>query len=671
MARYRYTPLPGGERIEPFTRLLTLFPGEHSSPISCVLEIVNVTQCSVPYEALSYVWGRERAPDAILCGDGPLSITANLDHALRHLRLTSASRRLWVDALCIDQENVDERARQVRYMRLIYKHAALVIVWLGPKVPGVERAFESARKLAELRDDVLYSATGSAQPSATRPGMGAQPEADSIMLQSLRADPESADDMARLFRREYFERVWCIQEVVVSRASIARCEDLEIDFFRLLSIAKYVEEYKGYKSAFGTLPFWNSVFNSRICQPMPNGSAGEFQTLLIGARDFKSTDHRDQIFALLGISEEGLDPVKWFSNVPGGERSAMVRWFQGRMTRISPDCGIGNHPAIVPNYRKSVKDVYRDFVRFALHTSPWALDILSHVQHVRDPCGETDWPSWVAKFHEPRSASILSSGFYISGHPFMGFLPYFAELHDCPLHGDPREPDYLQLGGFKVDQVEAVSDVIRFGVDDPLPVQSVWNQLFDLQLFPRPNRRYVFGDEKLDTAFLMTLCQGPLGSVLHILSNQLDRNESLQVMSRQTKINIFLWLYWDTPADAASYTDLVGVDAQSRDLVREALTRPERYLGSYRRSVWSICQNRRVYRTASGLLGLGPQMMQRGDTVVVLFGSSYPSILRTSGPEWIYIGATYLHHENIMMGREATAVRSWQSRFATETFRLR
>ena len=171
MPRYRYTPLPEGERIEPFTQLLTLFPGEYSSPISCALEIVNVTQCqSVPYEALSYVWGRETAPAPIFCGDGELRITANLDHALRHLRL-ARPRKLWVDALCIDQENMDERARQVGYMRLVYKHAALVIVWLGPKVPGVERAFDSVRRLAELQDDLLHSATTPGQPSQTFLGL--------------------------------------------------------------------------------------------------------------------------------------------------------------------------------------------------------------------------------------------------------------------------------------------------------------------------------------------------------------------------------------------------------------------------------------------------------------------------------------------------------------------
>ena len=651
MPRYRYTPLPEGERIEPFTRLLTLFPGEYSSPISCALEIVNVTQCqSVPYEALSYVWGRETAPAPIFCGDGELRITANLDHALRHLRL-ARPRKLWVDALCIDQENMDERARQVGYMRLVYKHAALVIVWLGPKVPGVERAFDSVRRLAELQDDLLHSATTPGQPSQTFLGINAFPEATTIMIDQIRGDPELADDMVRLFGREYFERVWCIQEVVVSTAAIARCEDLEVDFFRLISLAKYVEEYQGYRFPLGTLQYWSTVFESRRRQRMPQGSVGKLQTILMGVRDFKSTDPRDRIFAFLGISDEGLDPVRFFSDIPGGEQSTMLRvaqgtmrWISNKLNAIDPGYSIGNHPAIVPNYKKPFRDVYRDFVRFAVRKPPRALDILSQVQHATDPSSETDWPSWVAKFHEPRSAGFLPAGFYTAGIPLMGHLAYFAELHDCPLRGNPREPDLLQLRGFKIGQVEAVSDVLRFDVTDPLPVQRIWNQLFDLPLFPRPNRKYVLGDEELDTAFFMTLCLGPAGSFQSMLPRfqlgptNLDRVTSFQLMSRRAKINILLWLQQETPVDARSYTDLVRVVEQSPDLAGEIS--PDLSLQGpwYRRSVWSVCQNRRVYRTTSGLLGLGPQMMQPGDTVVVLFGGSYPFILRPSGPEWIFIG---------------------------------
>jgi hypothetical protein len=162
------------------------------------LEIVHITQCQVPYEALSYVWGRETAPTPLLCRDSELTITANLDHALRHLRPANAPRKLWIDALCIDQENIEERERQVGYMRLMYKHAEQTIVWLGPKAPGVERAFTAVKQLAELQDDLVRNA--SSRPSAVAfQGLQTNPEVTGIMFELLKADLQSADNILRLF----------------------------------------------------------------------------------------------------------------------------------------------------------------------------------------------------------------------------------------------------------------------------------------------------------------------------------------------------------------------------------------------------------------------------------------------------------------------------------------
>jgi hypothetical protein len=162
-----------------------------------------------------------------------------------------------------------------------------------------------------------------------------------------------------------------------------------------------------------------------------------------------------------------------------------------------------------------VNVVYRDFARFAVRKGARVLDVLSHVQHASDPNDNT-WPSWVPKFLESRSVSLIPPTFYLSGIPFEGHCRYFAQLHDCPLRGEPRDPDYLQLNGFRVDEVESVGDVIRFDLHDPFPVEAIWNQIFDISLFPRPNQEYVEGNEQLDTAFFMTLNVGPLGFVRHM-----------------------------------------------------------------------------------------------------------------------------------------------------------
>jgi len=81
--------------------------------------------------------------------------------------------------------------------------------------------------------------------------------------------------------------------------------------------------------------------------------------------------------------------------------------------------------------------------------------------------------------------------------------PFFAELHDLPHTGESWEPDCLQLDGFHVDQIVAVSDVIHSDLNDELPIESIRNQPFNFPLFPRPDKLYVTNSrEPLDVAIL-------------------------------------------------------------------------------------------------------------------------------------------------------------------------
>lgn len=121
MEPYKYQPLPplpAHGPAPPLTRLLTLHPGVPSDPIHCSIFIANV-QSTIPYEALSYTWGPPSNSETpyVFCDNRVVSITPNLDGALRVLRHPHQERVLWVDAICIDQGNLGERSRQVGYMR--------------------------------------------------------------------------------------------------------------------------------------------------------------------------------------------------------------------------------------------------------------------------------------------------------------------------------------------------------------------------------------------------------------------------------------------------------------------------------------------------------------------------------------------------------------------------
>jgi hypothetical protein len=117
--------------------VVTLQPAEADdtiSPISCQLQKFFIT--SPPeYDAISYTRGAGSGGGEVILVDGaPIQIPENAAAALRHVRRRAPSSkpaRVWIDTLCIDQEDTDEKAKQVQIMPLIYQEAARVCIWLG------------------------------------------------------------------------------------------------------------------------------------------------------------------------------------------------------------------------------------------------------------------------------------------------------------------------------------------------------------------------------------------------------------------------------------------------------------------------------------------------------------------------------------------------------------
>jgi Heterokaryon incompatibility protein (HET) len=120
-------------------RLLSLCPSaNYGADLEVKLFEVSLDHLSVnnqEYEALSYVWGARKSTQPLVCNDGLLWVTPNCESALRHLRMNDTTRLLWIDAICIDQQEnkqgVEERNTQVPLMGAIYAKAARTICWLG------------------------------------------------------------------------------------------------------------------------------------------------------------------------------------------------------------------------------------------------------------------------------------------------------------------------------------------------------------------------------------------------------------------------------------------------------------------------------------------------------------------------------------------------------------
>jgi hypothetical protein len=135
-ASYQYQKLTEPDAL----RLVLLLPSpDLQSPLNC--ELLSTTLSNYEnglldhYTALSYVWGDASRRVVIKVGGQTLSITESLETALRHLRDASRTRRIWADAIYINQEDFEERNQQVRQMASVYavaQHTIICTSWEQP-----------------------------------------------------------------------------------------------------------------------------------------------------------------------------------------------------------------------------------------------------------------------------------------------------------------------------------------------------------------------------------------------------------------------------------------------------------------------------------------------------------------------------------------------------------
>ncbi|KAF4982777.1 hypothetical protein FZEAL_1678 [Fusarium zealandicum] len=225
---FRYYPLDPSE-----IRLLRVEP-EDSDVISCHLEHVEL-DTQPAFWALSYVWGPREDPQTIRVNGSIFQVTVNLHHALQEYRrqflsegADRASSWIWVDAICIDQNNQVEKAIQVPRMSDIYGRCERVLAWLGPvdneERPGVRQLAERLRQFESLTDHSSLGFTLESSIDAFRE-MGHADEDVAAEVKCLRQTLQAIGE------RPWFRRIWILQEAVLAkRAPMLLCGPHELDY---------------------------------------------------------------------------------------------------------------------------------------------------------------------------------------------------------------------------------------------------------------------------------------------------------------------------------------------------------------------------------------------------------------------------------------------------------
>lgn len=180
---------------------------------------------SEPYEALSYCWGDSNCLRPIVCDDAVILVTDSLYTALDRLHLKGRNRILWADALCINQQDLQEKNWQVRMMSEVYQNATRVLAYLSEDGGNSQLLEEFVSRISKVKEKIAEELESGAI-SATSPLTKEHQKA--LGLPSLTIfNSTSFIALQLLLQRDWFCRVWIIQEITLAKDAIMLCGDWE------------------------------------------------------------------------------------------------------------------------------------------------------------------------------------------------------------------------------------------------------------------------------------------------------------------------------------------------------------------------------------------------------------------------------------------------------------
>lgn len=287
-------PVPGKAPYRPLSRpqgqirLFRLAKTTHEGQIKGSFVYSDIKSCP-KYTALSYAWGEPTKTRKITVdGRDDFEIGENLWWFLHCRSLTMKKPRLfWIDAICIDQDNVRERNHQVGLMKQIYSMASSVYIWLGCESENSRLAMdflanESTKPLKQQVDDF-------------RPIWGRQ----------------EGKAIRDLFQRPYWRRMWIIQEIIHANRLTVWCGSQRVDWpvlDRLYLTIKAIEE----ENRLAHHEFVTDVLRSpafvmvwqRAHWRHPETPTPKLQTLIEIFQGWECTDIRDKVYALVSMADQ-------------------------------------------------------------------------------------------------------------------------------------------------------------------------------------------------------------------------------------------------------------------------------------------------------------------------------------------------------------------------------
>jgi len=608
MNDFKYTSLQPHQ-----IRLLFLHPGAASEELLCSISIEDFDDLPV-YQAISYVWGSSECPHRIKCGhsvsyartnrkgvrkrhafiplssDESVKATTNLKNMLLQLRTLDEFRVLWIDSLCINQGDVEEKTAQVRMMHYIYFLAESVLVYIGEADMDTASALKCARTLAAMKDAPVEDVPHRLDLSPVVPE-----RSHYIPSHELdRLSPWIA--FVYLFNRPWFSRIWVIQEIVMSKTAIVICGKYSISWDELYDactvvlrtnihrgdirrdnciVVRNINNFRQQYHRLTRQPFESDPERiQEACQQLT------LPYLLVHTMHCGFTDPRDRVFALLNMT------------VGSNALQHLV------------------------DYSLSLREVYMNVAKIWVDSNPSnPLSLLQFVQRSENNDSD-DIPSWLPdwRFQAVSEPLFLHGPHAATSATTVVCFPHASSFSSLPIP--------LVVRGVSVMTIRALE-----------PVKN-------------------YGEEKIDHAAMINAFPEPYPTTTRSYLecypkavHPYTRDDIIASVERTCRF----WDYvrgWEYQTSSLAYKESKMEDQRApRYTQGELFNLLPLYYGTPRVAgdEW-LSLGRLFFISHNGFMGLVPKASDVGDEICILFGAATPFVIRSlDAGIYKFIGECYVY----------------------------
>lgn len=297
------------------------------------------------FEALSYAWGEKDESKKVLLNGKPKAVSATLHSALHRMQKLPEAKmgmRFWIDALCINQDDIQERNHQVKRMRHIYGIARAVIVWLGRENNDDEKAI---RVMNDTYRDVNQN---------------------NRLIPPAEFTQDDWSALCAFMRKPYWSRLWIIQELATNHHStLFLCGKQALTREMLKKGADCCQKLskegrRFYQSIRSDIWLIATRIHRLVDLSTTQTTSSMLTTTLSLASRAEARDPKDKVFGILGLLDKSISSK------------------------------------IIPDYENSVQQVFADLTIAIIETTR----SLEHIIHQAEPLA-SEWPSWVPDLRLP------------------------------------------------------------------------------------------------------------------------------------------------------------------------------------------------------------------------------------------------------------------------------